>query len=365
MANIIDYLSWRGDLSLSNDPINEIDGAILARLAYMRYEKINIKKNESLYSALKTILSLPNIENIQLIEGDSSLMKTIIGTKRFSSFVIIDYTNEIDEKTQTQFSAITLLEKESKTLFVLFRGTDNTLVGWKEDFNMAFSTPLIGQIKAVDYLTKMSSTIENNSIIVSGHSKGGNLAVFASSFVDKKVQDKIEVVFNFDGPGFDERTIKEKGYEAICSKIKTFVPQSSVVGMLLEHEEKYTVVHSENISIMQHDIYSWSLLANHFIHLDTVDNSSRFIDYTLKTWLKSMDEDEREKLIDGIYSVMVESNAKTLKELKENWLKSSKGIIKATINLDSETKKAVSSALSSLLKSSKFALTTIVDKPKK
>ena len=359
MANIVDYLYWRGDLRLRDNPLNEIDAAIIARLAYMRYEKITLLSGETLFSILTRIISLPDAKTTELIKGDLPLMRAVIKTLRFSSFVVLSYENEINDETQTQFSSLTLLEKDTNTLFISFRGTDNTLIGWKEDFNMAFESPLPGQIKAKEYLEKMSEKVEAK-IVVTGHSKGGNFALYASSFCKEEVQNRIERVYNFDGPGFDSDTIKEEGYRRICPKISTFVPQSSVIGMLLEHEEKYTIVHSLNQGLMQHDIYSWILCGTYFITLKAVTNTSLFVDYTLKQWLKSMSKEERETLIDGIYSVIRESNATTFRELKENWFESGKEMLKATRKFDNSTKKTIAFAISRLLKSSTSALSEII-----
>lgn len=356
MANIIDYMKWRGDLKLNADPFNEIDGAVLSRLTYQRFEMLpRSPQGGTVLSEIEKILEIDSIEEKTLIKSDYSFMETIITSNRFKDLVILDYTDILEEESQTQFSALTLRDEETGLLLVFFRGTDNTLLGWKEDFNMAFVTPLPGQLKAAEYLRRMSS-LQSGPIIVGGHSKGGNLAVFASSFIPEDVQKRIEMVFNYDGPGFDEKIIQEEGYRRICSLVSTFVPQSSIVGMLLEHEEKYTIVYSTRSGIMQHDIYSWELLGKRFEVLEEVDNSSRFIDSTLKDWLKNMSREEREAFVDGVFSIMKSGNYSTLREMRENWLSSGIGMIKGAVNLPQETRKSVTEAFSLLLKSSKIGL---------
>ncbi len=356
MANIIDYLVWRGDLSFERDPLNEVDGAILARLTYQRFEMLDEPlENKTLSSAVERILSIPGIEEKTLFKNDYDFMKKIVISPRFKDLVIINYTDIIQKENQTQFSALTLLDDKNNTLLVFYRGTDNTLVGWQEDFNMAFVTPLPGQIKAVEYLEEMSGKTDGR-IYVGGHSKGGNLAVYAGAFAPEKLQDRIERVFNYDGPGFEEKIIKEGGFDRMKGRISTFVPQSSVVGMLLEHEEDYTIVHSERTFIMQHDIYSWDVEGKSFQILEEVDDSSRFVDLTLKEWLKNMDKDEREAFVEGIFTVMEKGNYSTLREMKENWLSSGMNMIKGAMELTPEQRKSVTEALSLLLKSSKLSL---------
>lgn len=356
MANIIDYLMWRGDLTFKRDPLNEIDGAVLSRLTYQRFEMLEKSPEKmTLSEAVGKILLIPDIEEKTLFKDDYAFMKEIIKTERFKNLIILNYIDIIQKENQTQFSAITLLDRECGILLVFYRGTDNTIVGWKEDFNMAFVTPLPGQIKAVEYLEAMSGK-GSGKIYVGGHSKGGNLAVYAAAFAPTDVQKKIERVFNYDGPGFDETIIKEGGFDRIKDRISTYVPQSSVVGMLLEHEEDYTIVHSERTFIMQHDLYSWDVTGKNFLILEKVDDSSRFVDQTLKDWLKNMDKEEREAFVEGIFTVMEKGNYSTLREMKENWLSSGVNMIKGAMELSPEARKSVGEAFSLLLKSSKLSL---------
>ncbi len=356
MANIIDYLEWRGDLKTIIEPINEVDAAILSRLTYQRFEMLKKSiKNTPLESALTRILAIDDIENKTLIKSDYDFMLSLLKCQRFKDLIILDYTDRIEKESQIQFSALTLLDKDTGVLFVFFRGTDNTLVGWKEDFNMAFVIPLPGQIMAKEYLKNMSA-LTKGDIIVGGHSKGGNLALYASAFVEESVQKRIRHVYNFDGPGFDEETIKNPGFERIKKSVSTYVPQSSVVGMLLEHEEEYRVVHSSRSGLWQHDIYSWEVKRKEFEILEEVDNSSRFIDYTLKSWLKNMSKEEREGFVDALFSVMEKGNYSTLREMRENWLPSGMGIIKGALDLTPEERKRISEGVSLLLKSSKIGL---------
>lgn len=196
--------------------------------------------------------------------------------------VLTAYADRLDAESQTQFSAITVKLEEGHYC-VAYRGTDNTLIGWKEDFNMGFVCPVPGQKLAVDYLQKGRPAAPRPAYRLRPL-KGGQFCCLRRGFCGEEIQDRIEAVYNYDGPGFDSKVLSEPGYQRICQKIQTFVPQSSVVGMLLGHEEKYIIVHSEQTFLQQHDTYSWEVLQKHFHYLDTVDNSSRFVDYTLKAW---------------------------------------------------------------------------------
>lgn len=221
---------------------------------------------------------------------------------------------------------------------------------------MSFVCPVPAQKMAVQYLEKIAKNNKGN-FIVSGHSKGGNLAVYAAAFCDNSIQKRIDSVYNYDGPGFSENILSETGYKAICNKITTFVPQSSIVGLLLGHEEKYIIVRStQTIKVMQHDVYSWVVKRKNFEHLETITNGSKFIDATLKSWVASMSMEQREKFADAIYTVLAETNVQSFKELSDNWFVSAKAIIKSLKNLDDETKTAVIKTLKSLISSTKSGI---------
>ncbi len=350
MAGIIDYLDWRGDIPLTLFPFNEVDGGILARLAYIKFEVTGKTwSGETLENALKALLdSLGEETN----KNDKAFIKALLSSPRFSLMTILDYTSVMEDESQTQFAAIALKEKESNHIYLFYRGTDNTLLGLKEDFNMSFMTVIPGQLRALGYLKDIEKRYDG-TLTLGGHSKGGNFAVYASSFINEEYQKRIGAIYNYDGPGFEESVIEREGYRRICPLVRSFIPQTSIVGMMLEHEEKYTIVHSSGTGVGQHNIYSWDVERDNFVHLDQADYSSRFIDGTLKSWLKNLDREKRGEFIDAVYTVMEESDAGTLKELRDNWFNSGIKIVKGFRKLPPETRKTISLAMSVLFKSSK------------
>ena len=174
------------------------------------------------------------------------------------------------------------------------------------------------------------------------------------------MQRRIGTVYNFDGPGFDRTVLTQEGYRRVCDRIQTYVPQSSVVGMLLGHEERYTIVHSEQTFLQQHDTYSWEVQRKGFHCVDTVDNSSRFVDYTLKAWLAEMTPAQREQFVDAIYEVMRQTNARTLRQINENWFASATSMLHSAKNMDEETRRAVTHALGLLVRAARDGLYHVV-----
>lgn len=352
MADIFDYLMWRGDLTLENSPLNAVDGMIFARLSYLPFENIVDSENEShvtVGAACEAILKKPDIENKVLLKDDTRLMTSLRDSARYRDLPLSGYVNELDAATQTQFSCITVGLGDDN-ICVSFRGTDNTIIGWKEDFNMSFVCPVPAQVLASHYVERLANEKPDKRIVITGHSKGGNLAVYAAAFCDADVQSRITSVFNYDGPGFDDRVLRTESYKRICRRIMTFVPQSSVIGMLLGHEEAYTIVHSEQTGMMQHDVYSWDVRRDGFDCLEQVDNSSKFVDFTLKAWITDLDYKQREIFFDAVYIVMKETNASTLREMGENWFASAVSVLKSIKNLDEATRKAALRTLGLLVK---------------
>lgn len=360
MANLTDYIIWRGDIDMEYDCFNEVDGAVFARLSYVPFDGF-ISEATLLHRKIADIDA--SVKNRIASKNDKKLTELIKKSRRFGNIDVLAYVNRTDVTEQTQFAAVTF-RLSDELYYVAFRGTEDTLIGWKEDFNMSFTFPVPSQRLAVSYYEKLATDLKHARFILGGHSKGGNLAVCAAAFCAPEFQKKIISVYNFDGPGFDSEVIATEGYGRICNRIHTFLPQSSIIGMLLEHEERYTVVHSIQTGIWQHNIYSWELERNRFVYLDKITNSSRMIDRTIKDWVSGIAPERREQLVDIAYDIMTDTNIQTFKELNTHRFASAKAILKATRRLDPETRKTVAHALGVLLKSARKNLPEILRKNK-
>lgn len=358
MANLFDYLTWRGDLPLCVAPLNEVDGILLSRLSYLPFELLPQPLEDvpvSLKNAAQALAAHPAFGESVLRRNDARLLAALGESRRFQDMQLFRFVKQFDPETQTQFSAVSI-QLESGRTFVAFRGTDDTLVGWKEDFNMGFVCPVPAQRSAAAYFQQIAREREGR-FLLGGHSKGGNLAVYAAAFCPPELEERIEAAYNFDGPGFDESVLKTDGYRRVCHKLSTFVPQSSIVGMLLGHEEKYTIVHSTRSNgLLQHSVYSWEVQRDSFLHLDTVTNSSRFIDFTLKEWISRMDVHQREAFVDTVYDILTQNNAQTLRELKEHRFATTRLLLRSVRHLDEPTRKVVTGALIALIRSTKRGL---------
>ena len=303
MANMLDYLQWRGDLGFAQDGPNMVDALIFSGLAYVGFSwKEEGRHPVTLREAAACFLSREDCELRVRVKNDLELLRAAAATDRFGNTIVTMVRDVLIPEQETQFAAMTFL-LEDGSMMLAFRGTDLTLVGWKEDFNMTFQQTIPAQRLALQYVREVALE-HSGPMRLCGHSKGGNLAVFAAARSAPMLQKRILEVFNNDGPGFTQYLMGDPGYLAMVPKIRTYIPQSSVIGMLLEHEEPYTVIRSKSVGLLQHELYSWEVLGPGFIPVEEISDSSQFIDATLKSWFADMTNQERNQLVDAMFTLL-------------------------------------------------------------
>lgn len=347
MPNIFDYLIWRGDLTFSAAPFNEVDNLILSMLSFIEYRNIVPSKLLGTPVKLSECLrryeeNFPSGEDFGvIIPGETTdLFRRAASSARFSEIYAAYYVRETSEEEQMQFAAITYILPDN-SVFIAFRGTDDTLIGWREDFNLSFTSPVRSQELAAEYVADVASVFRGD-IRIGGHSKGGNLSVYAAAFVPPYVQARIVTAYSNDGPGFLPSVLESEEYRAVSDQVVTFVPQSSVIGMLLEHSGDYHVIESTiHNGLFQHDPFSWSVVGPQFIHLDRLSKQGQRHDQVLRAWLSKLDSAERRKFTETLFGVLESTGAKTLSDLTEGRLNNIAVILRTFGNLDRETKDQV------------------------
>lgn len=349
MANIIDYVKWRGDLELKESKFNEIDSLILNRFSYFPLDNI-IKENEIVsIKELSERFKKEDKDKIEILWKDDVDLFPIMGkSKRFGEMIALEYINKIEPEKEKQFSAVTIILPDN-TIYISYRGTDNTLIGWKEDFNMSFKSHIESQISAKEYLENIADKYPNKKIRIGGHSKGGNLAVYASIFAKPTVKKRIINVYNNDGPGFNEDIINTEEYNEAIKKVVTYIPQDSIFGKLLNHKEKYIIVQSTEKGIMQHDVYSWQVICRDFVVLKEITDGSKFIDKTITNLLENLDLQTREQVIDIIFKIINSTEAKTIDDLKLSLMKNARIVLSAYKQIEPENKKMITATITALL----------------
>ncbi len=205
----------------------------------------------------------------------------------------------------------------SEEHFIAFRGTDDTLTGWKEDLQMSFMDEVQSQKQAVIYMNRIFESFAGN-FYLGGHSKGGNLAVYAISDATQNAGNRIIGIYNNDGPGFQANIIQSEGYKNILGKIRTLIPKSSVVGMMLERGEEYTVVSSCETGIRQHDAFSWEVRGTNFVCEKKLTKKSANLNITVRACLNKLSIEERSQFADALFDIIQSPGAKTVGELTKN-----------------------------------------------
>ena len=316
MSNIHDYLIWRGDLPISKDfKFNEVDSMILARFSYLVFDKIKMNSKETIESISLKMRDLDNTEF--MYNGDKELITYLGDSDRFKNLVVTDFIKINNKENEKQFGAITIHISEEQ-LYISYLGTDSTIYGWKEDFNMAFMENVPCQISGKEYLEKISEKYPDKKIRIGGHSKGGNVAIYSAITVEEKIKDKIIKVYNYDGPGFNKNIVNMYGNNEIMKKIQTYIPQDSIIGRILNHKEKTTIIYSIEKGILQHDIFSWQILRDDLIELSENTDASEIIDKALTDWLEVTTNEQRKIFIDTVFDLLYSTEATTFGEMSRN-----------------------------------------------
>ena len=343
MGNIEDYLKWRGDITFDIDPFNEVDNLILSELAYTDFggivseskeEVVSLKKACERFFELHTEKEI--MDSVMNVKVAPFFMRPMLETKRFEKLKLCAYVNEIDNDTQVQFSAVTFLLPDN-TYYVAYRGTDASIIGWKEDFNMSYLYETPGQKRAVEYLDE-NFRLCRKDLRVGGHSKGGNFAVFASAFCRESIQRRIINVYTNDGPGFRDEILSTEGYNRILPKIISTVPEQTLIGMIQGNKLNHRYVKSNEKGIMQHDATSWQVIGNHFEYA-TRSTETDIMDKSLTDWLSGIPDEKREKFVDILFDTLMAGGANTTDEFVAGGIKNMNEVIKSLRDLDVEDQK--------------------------
>ena len=351
MPDMFDYLSWRGDIPFSQVPPGPVDALIFTTLSYIEFDGIAPEtpyQRVTMADAAAALLQNPLAPKKVRLEKDLELLAVAASCPRFQNVGLGFYRDVFAAAENTQFAAMTFYLDDGSA-FLAFRGTDKTLVGWREDFNMTFLESIPAQRLAKEYVLEFAAA-SGAPMHLGGHSKGGNLAIYAAAKVPPAIQNRIVRVYNQDGPGFTEKILSEAGYRRMVPKIRTYVPQSSVFGLLLDREEPHTIIRSRQIGIMQHEPYSWEVMGSGFMEEEKLTADSRFLDRTFKTWLAGMTTEERYQFFDTVFDLlMTEEACRPLDIFKPQNLKA----YFLSLTSDGKARKIITSELENLIQSAK------------
>ena len=336
MKNFLDYLQ-DNNKTFKESSFNSIDSLILAYLSYFHFPNT--------LTRLKDL----DISKTTKVEKNREFIKRVVTSNRYKDIESCFYVEDTNDLIEKQFSAVTFL-LPNNTMYISFRGTDSTLTGWKEDFNMAFMLPVPAQKEALNYVEKVTKLIPRK-FYIGGHSKGGNLAVYAGCNLSNNISTRIIKIYSHDGPGFIKEFLTTSNYQNIKDKIEKIVPSSSIIGMLLYTNENYKIIKSSARGILEHDPFSWLINENNFIILKKLSDGTVFTNKVINDFLSSLSKKEREIFIDSLFTVLKSTNLTTLDEISKNFIVKLPNILIAIYKLDDVNKKYIIKTIKALIKS--------------
>lgn len=347
---LLEYIKWRGDLSFEERELNEIDSLIFCSLSYETLDDMFMKRKSATINEIAeeffAIYDEEELKNrITFSNRSYEFLKAMRNTKRYGSLIVSDYVNEIDHEIDLQFSAM-MIENPNQWRYIVFRGTDDTITGWKEDCSMIYKDEVLSQRKAVKYIqriteekTFLAKMFNKYDYYIGGHSKGGNLAIYASSFLPLEIQKKIVRIDNFDGPGFQQKIWDKPSMENIIPKIVTYIPTSSFFGRLFEHPEKIVVIKSKLAGLLQHNPYNWLVNMDRFYYADEVSESSDKAVEKFNQILIAIDKDEREDIVESLFTIFDTLDIYTFNDITNINFNTVLKALKELSELDNKTKK--------------------------
>ena len=371
MTNLYDYLIWRGDLSFAQVPMNEVDALILAWLSYTEWaaavpapgkgEPVPLRDAaEAFLAATPRKLDDSSAYSINAAVTGAVVAREAAKTRRFGELRVCGFLNEIVPEEKKQFSAVTLLGPG--WAYISYRGTDSTLVGWRENCDLSLSEAVPAQRRAVEYLSEVPE-LRGRTLHLGGHSKGGNLAVYAGALSREPLRSRIEAVWDFDGPGFVRSFTAREDFRAMRPRIRKYVPRDSVVGMLLESSANPIVVPSAQMGLFQHNGVLWEVLGDHLVRHEGLSAPIRVFDQGLEEWLNGLDEQGRGEFIDALFRVLDATGAERIEDFSAEGLGGMLRAFRALTGMEEEKRRMLQHALIGLIRTGNAALFTAISSP--
>ena len=350
MANMLDYILWRGDIGFRERPFNEVDNLVFCEFSYALWDGLLPGEGSG------DVVFLRDAALRYVASGRPAPRSTDPGpalrlsalSARFSGTGVSDFVNRVDREDRIQFCALTFHPGDG-SLFVAFRGTDSTLTGWREDFSLSYSVRTPAQEAAVAYLEGIAERYPG-LIRLGGHSKGCNLALYAASFCSDAVRARITDVYSNDGPGLNEKAVDTPDYVPLSGQFHLIIPEESVIGVIMNGETERKVIKSSARGLQQHDPMTWQVVGPAFEEAGGQTGSSVFVDRTVRRWLEDMTETERQSLTEALFDGMEATGADTMRDVKSGGLATAGMILKNFFDMEGARQKEVVDSVGKLVR---------------
>lgn len=343
-SNLLTYLEWRGDILLSKSPFNEIDALVLSIFSYLNLDNYIPKDSHeiSVADVAKNYFS-SHFDGADAPQYQE-LLKLMSEADRFKNAKLSYFNSTLTE--ESQFSAVRII-LDDNTHFIAFRGTDDTLVGWREDFEISFKETK-AQSLGVEYLKNILQQ-DNEQYILGGHSKGGNLAEYAALHLSSDYQERITSIYTFDSPGLAPEVDADCRSPFLKKTLHRYVPDFSIIGRLFEPEDiRPQIVFSTNKNIAQHDTYSWQIRGHHFVTRKRPNAESRIYNQLINQWIGQASLDERESLTNDLFDALEASGSTKINQLSKNGFGGFGAILLSVTNTSGRTWMVLGNLFSSI-----------------
>jgi hypothetical protein len=341
MGNILTYLKWRGEQTFLERAFCEVDNLILSELSYWNFDgivpavdsgdSITLKKAAELFYEQYT-------EEEESGDHPQEMLKLMADSKRYQNVLLSNYMEVQDEKSKTEFSALHIILGDG-TAYVAFRGTGDYIWGWRENFSMSFRR--MGAQKLAAAYLKKTMTDSDMQYRVGGHSKGGNLAVYAAMMCSGEKNDQIKEIYSNDGPGLCPVIIDLEKYRQIQPKLIRIVPEYSIIGSLFAHESPTKIVASSASGLGQHVGISWLVEGDAFCEKSKLSTECQFYNHVFDEWIKSATIEQRRAFTRDFFDALESGGAKRISELGKGELDKIKRILFFLTKSKKRTKIAV------------------------
>ncbi|MBQ3077887.1 MAG: DUF2974 domain-containing protein [Clostridia bacterium] len=336
MGDLVSYIGERGGVDLLRRPFGEVDSLVLAQLSYLNFKPCGhcaAPCDKTLRGLLHGCYDESFLENTWEPQRNDQLLRAAADSVRFGGVRISGFVNAVSPEEQKQFSAITF-HLPGNRLYLAYRGTDATLVGWKEDFNMTLVSHIPAQRQALSYLEETARRFPHHRLILGGHSTGGNIAVYAAIMASAALRQRIAAVYDHDGPGFQPELLRQSAYYEMLPRIHKTIPQSAIIGLMMAQEARYRVVDCRHFGPFQHDPYTWKVEGDHFVTVEEVDGLSRHFNRSINTFLRETDPETRRLFVDTVYEFFSATRAETVYDLLKNWYTTLPALLEAVRTTD-------------------------------
>ena len=343
MGNLITYVQQYEAQTFQEKLVTDIDILVLTEIAYLPFdeivssffeEKAAISLNQ-LGKEFETIKEKEHKNNPFMITKERiQLLELVSNSQRYKDIKVFGFMNDIDDELTKQFAAVSY-QWEEENRWIIFRGTDESLTGWKEDFMMTYSDVIPAQTDAIEYLKKQAETF-SGTLNVSGHSKGGNLSLYASAMQNEVVQNRIGQIYCWDSPGVHRSILSTEGYQRVVSKAKRYIPQDSIVGLMLESQVPYHIIESQGSGISQHSALMWNIEDDHFVELTELTRNSQLTDQTFKQWTETVSDEDLKLFFDTFFELIFEMGVETVNDVYYNFRMYMRQFFEKAYQMDTE-----------------------------